>query len=820
MRIVNTLILTVALTGPGLLLPGCSGDRGPAQDEARQAGKTTADFPQAEADYFKEMDGGIELTADEVKGRNTWMIWTGGNEAFWDYLANNSFGTFDLLKVVSSYPCAPEQKARRDAYVAQYKGKGRDYRENGYGFQSGYGDGSQEGDAYQPYYIHYQRDQRFAYLGLMNEPGFRAPTKPDQHGLCIDERTAPPEPFDQEVYGRPSGILGLRIYDNPAFDAAAAKHWDSDRYFNDPDYYYDPELVRPYRVGMACSFCHVSHHPLFPPADPEHPEMRNLSATIGAQYFWFGRIFAPNVTPDNLVWHILESQQPGAVDTSLLPHDYINNPRAMNAIFNLPARLAAGERFHQEEMAGGTLDLPQVATHKEDGYRFGVPHILWDGSDSVGVDAALTRVYINIGEYHQEWLRHVRPLIGGRPQTPIEVRVAQENSVFWNATQERSGDLAKYLVRASAPMDLKDAPGGEAHLHGERGDDEYQALLKRGKLAFADNCARCHSSKLPKPAPGLDDGIQCSGKAFRKCWDRFWTWSGTDEFKEKMREIVLADGFLDDNYLATGARIPVDLLETEVCSSMASNALAGHVWDNFSSKSYKELPDIGEVTLKNPISGEAFEWYAQGGGRGYQRVPSLVWSTAPFLHNNEIGLFNSDPSTKGRMEAFDDAIHKLLWPETRGETIHVVDRDDVYLKVSTEYLPEILQPLVDENWFANILRRFLGLGWLVGEGMVQIGPIPKGTPVNLLANVNLDVSDPAVKVPRLVKLLIKVKHRLKEVHNKGLSDAETTAVLRELVPDLLKVSACPDFVVNRGHNFGANLGDADKQALIEIIKTF
>ena len=35
-------------------------------------------------DVFKPMDGGIALTADEIKGRNTWNLWCGGNEQFWD----------------------------------------------------------------------------------------------------------------------------------------------------------------------------------------------------------------------------------------------------------------------------------------------------------------------------------------------------------------------------------------------------------------------------------------------------------------------------------------------------------------------------------------------------------------------------------------------------------------------------------------------------------------------------------------------------------------------------------------------------------------
>ncbi len=48
-----------------------------------------------------------------------------------------------------------------------------------------------------------------------------------------------------------------------------------------------------------------------------------------------------------------------------------------------------------------------------------------------------------------------------------------------------------------------------------------------------------------------------------------------------------------------------------------------------------------------------------------------------------------------------------------------------------------------------------------------------------------------------------------------------------LVPDMVKLSKCPDYVVNRGHYFGTSqfaeepgLSDADKLALIEFIKTF
>ena len=52
--------------------------------------------------------------------------------------------------------------------------------------------------------------------------------------------------------------------------------------------------------------------------------------------------------------------------------------------------------------------------------------MLKDGSDSVGALGALNRVYINIGLFSEEWLLHFRPIIGGRPISPIEIAVAQQ----------------------------------------------------------------------------------------------------------------------------------------------------------------------------------------------------------------------------------------------------------------------------------------------------------------------------------------------------------------------------------------------------------
>lgn len=106
-------------------------------DEAKAAGKTTADFPQITADIFKPMDGGINLSPEEIIGRNTWNLWSGGNQHFWNQAAQDSFGLMDLLKMLDNRK--------------------------------------------------FPRSERFKTLDLVNEPGFRAASKADEFGLWLDE---------------------------------------------------------------------------------------------------------------------------------------------------------------------------------------------------------------------------------------------------------------------------------------------------------------------------------------------------------------------------------------------------------------------------------------------------------------------------------------------------------------------------------------------------------------------------------------------------------------------------------------------------------
>ncbi len=806
-----------------MLLAGCGKDEpGRVLDEASRAGRTVASFPAADEDYFHDMDDGLALTREEIQGRNTWIVWTGGNDRFWNRISIDSFGAFDLLKIISSHE-------RLEA----------------------------------------SRDNRWNFLGLVNEPCFEKPKgpDPDRYGLWLDRRRSdcPPDPFENDKkypgvaigargknklpvgssYGWATGIVGLRLFPNPDFDEAAAKKWDAAKYYTDESYYLRKELVRPYRVGMSCGFCHVGPNPIKPPDDPENPKWENLSSNVGAQYFWVDRIFtwhgakSENVK-SNYMFQLLHASRPGSLDTSLVSTDYINNPRTMNAVYNLGPRLAMAKRWGKETLAGGGLNNSQFNDYIKAGPlteffqkpdTVWTPRVLKDGSDSVGALGALNRVYLNIGLFSEEWLLHFRALTGGQPISPIEISVARKNSAYWQATETQTPSMALFFLKASNPHHLKDAPGGEAYL------TKDQATLTRGKTVFAERCARCHSSKLPErdTVVGLDP-TGCAGPGYLECWNRYWASTKTDEFKEKMRQIVLAPDFLEGNYLSTEARVPVTLLETNACSPLATNALAGNIWDNFSSKSYKDLPSVGTITVHHPITGETRPYTMPAGGRGYTRPPSLisVWSTAPFLLNNSVGNFDPSPSVEARMRSFQDSIEKMLWPEKRekdkvlGDKVPgLIDRTIARSRVSIPagYLPP--EPGVVEP-----LLRFLHVfaPSIFGEGGITIGPIPQGTPVNLLANLEVvsENPDPKVRAQHNVDLFTLVHKIIKDLKDLGPnpSDEQAHRVFANLADPLLKLSKCPDFVVNRGHYFGTDafkeepgLSDQDKMALIEFLKT-
>ncbi|MDQ6701563.1 MAG: hypothetical protein M3Z36_15395 [Acidobacteriota bacterium] len=578
------------------------------------------------------------------------------------------------------------------------------------------------------------REQRFEKLGVLNDPGCKKATKPDSFGLWLDECD---DPYS-------SGVMGIRLYPNPDFNA---RTWDPVKYIN-----HDARIEPPYLGGLSCGVCHIALNPINPPADPANPKWENFVPALGNQYLKEGEMFKGGLTDDNFLYWVYETQQPGTSDTSRISTDFINNPNAINSIWYILSQRPK----HSEVMNDGTTK--------------DVPHILKDGSDSIGAAGAALRVYVNIGTC-PDYRYSLEDTFFGilRPQRPFDIKKAETDCVDWQLTSARMENAANFLD-ANQPYYLKNAPGGSGFATSDA------EKLNLGKRAFAENCARCHSSKIP---PGIGPGME----------------KHSEQSKAQWVKLVMSDGFLEKNFLSDDERYPVYSddrrvsIGTNIARSVGTNPTSGHIWQNFSSKTFKEQPSPGALKLDNPFDpAQPIDFKIPATGVGHYRTPSLinVWATAPFFHNNSLGVFNRDPSVKGRIDAYTDAMQKLLWPEKRRgkDSIKVTGKDTVLKVRSLEVR------------------------------------IPRGTPVNLLANIDLHKALEAPEIlARLRELLgnpVRIALLIKALANEGQFDAD----LKKLVPELLSFNQAPDFIEDHGHVFGAELPDDQKTALIEYMKTF
>jgi hypothetical protein len=148
----------------------------------------------------------------------------------------------------------------------------------------------------------------------------------------------------------------------------------------------------------------------------------------------------------------------------------------------------------------------------------------------------------------------------------------------------------------------------------------------------------------------------------------------------------------------------------------------------------------------------------------------------------------------------------------------VIDRTTVtsWLRIPTGYLPDAIQHT----------QSILNLAVPVfDEKGIEIGPIPAGTPVDLLANFSPLPPESSKLAERLahdkqvVAAVFKLLHDLRALP-KNATDEQARQIFSNVGEQLFALSKCPDYVVNRGHYFGAKLSDADKNALIAYLKTF
>jgi mono/diheme cytochrome c family protein len=168
-------------------------------------------------------------------------------------------------------------------------------------------------------------------------------------------------------------------------------------------------------------------------------------------------------------------------------------------------------------------------------------------------------------------------------------------------------------------------------------------LANEGAKVFANNCAGCHSNH-----------------------------TSDDDYSDDLMH--LASGF---NPLI--GEPPGDV-GTNNCRSLSTNWMGGQIWAQFGSDEKK----------------------AQGPGWS-RDVPLFgIWATAPFFHNNRLGIYNQDPSVAGRIAAFEEAYNELVNPWVRNE------QGSVQVTTAAITIPGPTGPIT----------------------------LPAGTPVALFANLN------------------------------------------------------------------------------------
>jgi hypothetical protein len=149
----------------------------------------------------------------------------------------------------------------------------------------------------------------------------------------------------------------------------------------------------------------------------------------------------------------------------------------------------------------------------------------------------------------------------------------------------------------------------------------------------------------------------------------------------------------------------------------------------------------------------------------------------------------------------------MLFIQPRHGTIWKTSKTS-YINVPLAYLPKALHDLIDLNPELKDSNQNL-----------RIGPIPAGTPINLISNTNLEAGlDLALK---RIDLFNAIVDTLVKIKAGNLNEAQATALMQQnVVPKFLAVNTCADFIEDKGHEFGKNLPRSDKDALIELLKTF
>src|SRR5262249_12385157 len=143
----------------------------------------------------------------------------------------------------------------------------------------------------------------------------------------------------------------------------------------------------------------------------------------------------------------------------------------------------------------------------------------------------------------KQWTSHFDPVKGEKEETPLGQQELYQNCPSYEEMLEKVPAMVMFLAKAR-PTYLKDAPGGAALIN--------DAQAKSGALVFAENCAKCHSSKQP-PANTPD----------KVAW-----------FKEQVQK----PDFLEHNFLSDDKDYPVTEVQTNAARAFHTNHKDGKIW--------------------------------------------------------------------------------------------------------------------------------------------------------------------------------------------------------------------------------------------------
>lgn len=595
-----------------------------------------------------------------------------------------------------------------------------------------------------------ERDQRFTKYGVINDPD------------CV-QGDASTNYWDKCQDPHSSGVLGYRkYYADPTKDETGKVVFDPK---TSP--YTEGELQKNMRyvVGHPCVQCHVGFNPNNPPEDPNNPKWENLSGTIGNQHIVQPLMFFQGADEDAVARHVLKAGRPGTIDTSLVANDFMNNPGTQNNIMDFQNRRVF-KHMMKDPVTG---ELKEGLTQ----------HVLKGGEDSVGDRLALIRVYVNIGMCTEECWTPKFPTPGTffgeeAEQKPFRIAECAADCEPWNYADAKMHDLAAYLI-TGGPNYLLNAQ----ETTGKPGK-EFIDLSKvpQGRDIFAQECASCHSTKV---AP---ENIRRDKEALARFYkghvfgaEDFWKYEFTEEERTsaefiakymakdengKLRPKQFAEkGVFGQDWLGNDEATPFHEIGTNMCRAMHDNHNEGHIWEEFSSETYKARKSPGKVDVVANrmvplVGGMKVGEEEVTGGPGYYRNISLlsVWATAPFLHNNAIGEMpvledgTPDVSVAGRIKAFEQAYESLMMsddPNVTPSREQKISKTDTFLWVA---------PREDM------------------QGHIKL-PVSEGTPYAYFASSN---------------------------------------------PHKPLTQKCDDLVENKGHQFGISLSADQKLALREFLK--